>query len=144
MDPEEVLHWAITYAEEDSRKSLSLYSMVINRTDDAALLNEAKRNKGALLLDHGSKADGEALLREAAQYYSFTYLLSNDPDDVFQFAWCAILLGYEDECWSKIDAWIEKHPETTKLQNLKNALKGRRESKGPNKPAMDKPDPASS
>lgn len=141
MDSEELIHWASTFEEEDYRKSISLYSMAIDRATDDAVLAEARRKKGVFLIKHGMGAEGNALLLDAAEYYSFTYLLSNDPRDIFQFGLCVIHLGYEDEFWTGIDRWIEEHPEATDLRTLRTVMERRRESQGPNKPASSSPNP---
>jgi len=141
MDSEGLIHWASTFEEEDYRKSISLYSMATDRAHDDALLAEARRKKGVFLIEHGRKAEGDALLLDAAYYYSFTYLLSNDPRDIFQFGLCVIHLGYEDEFWTGIDSWIEAHPEATDLRTHKTVMERRRESQGPNKADIASPIP---
>jgi len=139
MDSDELIHWARSYSDEDYKKSLSLYSMAIDRAENDAVLAEARRNKGVILIKHGNEDEGEKLLRQAARYYSFAYFLSNNGDDLFHFGLCVLHLGYDDQFLSNIDQWIEVHPKDTNLRALKTIAERRRDSQGPNKPEISSP-----
>jgi len=141
MDSEELIHWASAYADGDFQKSLSLYSMAIERANDDAILAEAQMRKGVLLIEHGSEDEGMGLLRSAVRYYSFAYFLSEDPRDIFHFGLCVLHLGYDDEFTTNIDHWIDAHPDDDNLRALKTIAERRRKPPGPNNAAISSPIP---